>query len=634
MIHSDTRRRGRISLALPLQNAERRLAADQKESSWLLEMPSTDQPAEPGFFAELSRGEVPIVVLVAGCLLLGVVPSILFVYCAFRAVCVGAVKTAASLVGAYVLHQVMACNWRSAAAVVPCALFIKLYLLPAVIVYLCARELGSAERQAILVAMGAITLRRWLVHACAPLRKNSQSGALRILLAGDSFAPKVDGVATYSSRSIEYLRARGHTVEVLCSIKGDGDHIYGAPVTRIAGVRPAVCPEHSATLPSLRIFSVLMRFRPDAVHCFDQNLFTVSMVMACWVVDIPISVSHHTRIDLYHGALKMTALPESVVTLILQFIYFFLLSSADGHLAVCPPLCKLLKGGCCGNVHLWRSGVDLKRFHPTYNNAAMRERLSGGHPELPLILHVGRIAAEKNSDQISAVVADYQRKYPDTARFAVVGDGPAREELETETDGRAIFTGFLHGQELSQAFASGDIFFSPSTTEAFPLVYLEAMASGLAVCGPDAGGVPLTFTDGVHGHLFAPLDTRATVETLRKTVDLFSTRTERVKTTRTKAEEHGWDRVVDELVTVVQNVVAARRYGSGNLEANPDAGLWGLTFWQMILLGMLITTVFESSHISDNAMTAVVHLIDSNLSIMFQTVDNMSASSFNTDNSA
>ena len=59
-----------------------------------------------------------------------------------------------------------------------------------------------------------------------------------------------------------------------------------------------------------------------------------------------------------------------------------------------------------------------------------------------------------------------------------------------------------------------------------------------------------------------------------------STRTERVKTTRTKAEEHGWDRVVDELVTVVQNVVAARRYGSGNLEANTDAGLWGLAVLQ------------------------------------------------------
>ena len=116
-------------------------------------------------------------------------------------------------------------------------------------------------------------------------------------------------------------------------------------------------------------------------------------------------------------------------------------------------------------MHLWRSGVALENFSPQHASTAMRRRLSRNRPDLPVFIHVGRVCVEKNSDMLSKIINGWHAKHgPDTARFAVVGDGPWREQEEAATEGEALWTGFLSGEELWSAFASADVFFSPSTT--------------------------------------------------------------------------------------------------------------------------------------------------------------------------
>ena len=77
-----------------------------------------------------------------------------------------------------------------------------------------------------------------------------------------------------------------------------------------------------------------------------------------------------------------------------------------------------------------------------------------------------------------------------------------RAELEELFSGMpAVFTGMLGGEELSQAYASGDVFVMPSESETLGLVVLEAMSSGIPVVGARAGGIPDIIPEDQENHL-------------------------------------------------------------------------------------------------------------------------------------
>ena len=88
-------------------------------------------------------------------------------------------------------------------------------------------------------------------------------------------------------------------------------------------------------------------------------------------------------------------------------------------------------------------------------------------------------------------------------RTLIVGDGPERAALERQLP-HAVFTGFLEGEELAEAYASSDIFVFPSETETFGNVTLEAMASGLPCVCADATGSRSLVVHGRTGYLAKP----------------------------------------------------------------------------------------------------------------------------------
>lgn len=126
--------------------------------------------------------------------------------------------------------------------------------------------------------------------------------------------------------------------------------------------------------------------------------------------------------------------------------------------------------------------------------------LSGGEPDKRLLLYVGRLAAEKEVERLRDVLLA-----SDDFRLAIVGDGPHRGRLESHFSGtRTVFTGFLHGEQLAQAYASSDIFVFPSTTETLGLVLLEAMVSGLTVVAAASPPSREQIREGITGFLYDP----------------------------------------------------------------------------------------------------------------------------------
>jgi phosphatidylinositol alpha 1,6-mannosyltransferase len=107
-----------------------------------------------------------------------------------------------------------------------------------------------------------------------------------------------------------------------------------------------------------------------------------------------------------------------------------------------------------------------------------------------LVGFVGRLAPEKRVLRLSAL-----HDIPGI-QLVVVGDGPDRQKLAKQLPD-AIFLGFKTGDALARVYASLDVFVHTGPFETFCQTVQEALASGLPVIAPDAGG-PRDLV--AHGH--------------------------------------------------------------------------------------------------------------------------------------
>lgn len=138
-------------------------------------------------------------------------------------------------------------------------------------------------------------------------------------------------------------------------------------------------------------------------------------------------------------------------------------------------------------VHL-PNGTDLDKFSKAFYNPNWKKKI--GAEGKNVLLFVGRLVWEKDLKVLIEVSRLLRNKRNDFT-FVFAGDGPAQVELKRQMPD-SIFLGRLSGNELSEAYASSDIFVFPSTTETLGIVILEAMASELpTLCAAKNGPLDL-----------------------------------------------------------------------------------------------------------------------------------------------
>jgi phosphatidylinositol alpha 1,6-mannosyltransferase len=163
---------------------------------------------------------------------------------------------------------------------------------------------------------------------------------------------------------------------------------------------------------------------------------------------------------------------------------------------------------------------------------------------------VGRLAPEKHVERL-AVLA-----HRDDLQLVIVGDGVDAAKLQTALPS-AIFTGALYGDELATAYASMDVFVHPGEHETFCQAVQEAMASGLPVIAPDAGG-PRDLVAPYRTGLLLPVDEfeaklTASVDHLIAERQRYSVAARRSVLSRT------WPAICEELLGHYEAVQGARR---------------------------------------------------------------------------
>jgi phosphatidylinositol alpha 1,6-mannosyltransferase len=154
-------------------------------------------------------------------------------------------------------------------------------------------------------------------------------------------------------------------------------------------------------------------------------------------------------------------------------------AKADRTLAPSTSAMENLAAHHVPRVHHWGRGVDVTGFVPSARDDALRSAWSPAGK--PIVGFVGRLAPEKHVERLAVLARR------DDLQLVVVGDGVDRKKLESRMP-TAVFTGALYGPELATAYASMDVFVHAGEHETFCQTVQEAMASGVPVIAPNAGG--------------------------------------------------------------------------------------------------------------------------------------------------
>lgn len=356
--------------------------------------------------------------------------------------------------------------------------------------------------------------------------------------------------------TLEALAAKGHEVLVLAP-PGAPEEYAGHRVLAAPGMPFPWYPEHKAARPSSELAAALDAFDADVVHVVNPIFFGAWGTWLARRRQLPLLASFHTDPKVVQD-LNLGWFQRPLETIDRE-----LHNLAHVNLATSPQMVELARGLGIRRLRLWPKAVDSERFSPAAATPAMRERLTGGRPEAPLVVYAGRVSFEKRVDTFAAAVRHLQGRGAE-ARFAVVGDGPALEWLKGELAGTpTVFTGFLEGDELSAAYASGDLFAFPSDSETLGFAALEAMAAGVAVVAADAGGIPHIVKHGVNGVLVPPGDGALLAAELEALLNDAAGRARLAAAGRAEAERWSWESATEALVRFYGLAGRVQRLGGG-----------------------------------------------------------------------
>lgn len=338
---------------------------------------------------------------------------------------------------------------------------------------------------------------------------NDSMKPIRLALFTGNYHHVADGVALTLNRWVRWLEeTKGIPVMVIApevsdpQIKEHFGELVGIPSIPMPG-RPEY--RFAKGFPK-SVRKKLEAFNPTIVHVATPDYAGTGGMLWARKRGIPVVSSFHTHFVSYTEYYKISFLDP----FLWAYARWFYKRVQEVYVPSESMKDVLKEHGISSDIKIWARGVETGLFSPEKRDPTFRESI-GATENAPVISFVSRLVLEKETRTVVEVFKKIHQTDANV-RFLIVGDGPARAEMEAALP-YAAFTGYLKGEDLARAYASSDVFFFPSLTETFGNVTLEALASGLPAVVADASGSKSIVQHGQCGFILPP-----------KNIDLFAER--------------------------------------------------------------------------------------------------------------
>jgi len=303
------------------------------------------------------------------------------------------------------------------------------------------------------------------------------------------YSPASGGVRRYLSEKARFICEHSDADEHVLIVPGEKDAVIEEPRGRRYIIQSPLISRTSRYRVLLRLEAVeraLEQERPDIIESGDPYQLAWKAVHSGAALSIPVVGFYHSHFPEAYLRTLEKFLGRTVTEFFIDFARRYvrsLYNRFERTLVPSPALGHLLRDWGVGNVAHLDLGVDASVFHPR-SNGGLSVRDEFAIPKTrQLLLYVGRLAQEKNTQTLFAAFRALPRE---RFHLIVVGDGTQRgalEQLRTETTAVTWLPSCAESAELARLYRSADLFVHPGVQETFGLVALEAQACGTPVVG-------------------------------------------------------------------------------------------------------------------------------------------------------
>jgi 1,2-diacylglycerol 3-alpha-glucosyltransferase len=384
---------------------------------------------------------------------------------------------------------------------------------------------------------------------------------MRILMISDVYFPRINGVSTSTQIFREELLRRGHKVTLIaphypnCAQEDDIIRIPSRQVLFDPEDRMMKSQEVMALLPMLRSenYDLLHIQTPFIAHHLGVKLAAA--------LNIPSIETYHTFFEeyLFH---YVPFVPKAWMRSLARYFTRKQCNAVDSVIVPSNAMCEILEHyGVTTSMKIIPTGMELDKFHGC-NGAAFRQRYHIP-AQCPTLVHIGRVAHEKNIGFLLHMLQQLRKSIPDIL-LIIAGEGPALSHLRKQTvklgiSNNVLFVGYLsRADALLDCYCAGDAFVFASRTETQGLVLLEAMALGVPVVSTAVMGTK-DILQPRRGALVSPENPQQFAENVKRLLQNEFLRKRLSKEARDYVKEWSAPMMAERLLEYYQRLVHTRK---------------------------------------------------------------------------